>query len=317
MAIEPVRLRELQSGERLESVMPDTQPVQVGPRATMLPLKYPQSVAVYDSYADAQKAVDYLSDEHFPVENLCIVGTDLKLVERVLGRRAWPQVLASGAMSGIGTGVFVGLIMKLLYSQLSFASALLTGLILGMAMGLLSASISYMSTRGQRDFSSISATVATRYEVLGEHKVVNQAREMLSKMPGARAAVFNPAAASGGNTAQASAPQPQQNYPQSAGVQSASMPQNWGPPSPAPGQQTYAQPPAASYGPPQQGYGEHSYSEYSSGAGQPVAQPYPTGVSPWQNQGDAANAPHQHLAGVENRGQESTPDERNQRSSGE
>ena len=45
-------------------------------------LEYPQSVVVVDDYATAQKIVDQLSDKEFPVENLCIVRTDLKTVER-------------------------------------------------------------------------------------------------------------------------------------------------------------------------------------------------------------------------------------------
>mgnify|MGYP006111902719 CR=1 FL=1 len=49
-------------------------------------LQYPQSLGVFDQYADAQKAVDFLSDEHFPVENIAIVGTELRQVERVTGR---------------------------------------------------------------------------------------------------------------------------------------------------------------------------------------------------------------------------------------
>ena len=51
-----------------------------------LRLEYPQSLAVYDDYAAAQKAVDHLSDNKFPVEQLMIVGTDLKRIERITGR---------------------------------------------------------------------------------------------------------------------------------------------------------------------------------------------------------------------------------------
>jgi hypothetical protein len=51
-------------------------------------LEYPMSLGTYDKYADAQKAVDYLSDHDFPVQNCMIVGTDLKQVERVTGRAA-------------------------------------------------------------------------------------------------------------------------------------------------------------------------------------------------------------------------------------
>lgn len=43
------------------------------------------TVASYDDYAAAQAAVDRLSDEGFPVEHLDIIGSDLRLVERVTG----------------------------------------------------------------------------------------------------------------------------------------------------------------------------------------------------------------------------------------
>ncbi|HYI54960.1 MAG TPA: general stress protein, partial [Microlunatus sp.] len=66
---------------------------------SMFELEFPQSVGIFNSYADAQKAVDYLADEKFAVQNLAIVGTDLKSVERVLGRRSWRTVLSSGVSS--------------------------------------------------------------------------------------------------------------------------------------------------------------------------------------------------------------------------
>lgn len=43
-----------------------------------LTLDYPMSLGVYTDYRDAQRAVDYLSDKEFPVENCMIVGTELK-----------------------------------------------------------------------------------------------------------------------------------------------------------------------------------------------------------------------------------------------
>ena len=56
--------------------------------------------------------------------------------------------------------------------------------------GMIFALVSYALSRGQRDFSSVTAVVATKYEVLCEHKVAAQAREMLQQLPGARAAAF-------------------------------------------------------------------------------------------------------------------------------
>ena len=52
-------------------------------------------VGSFDSYADAQAAVDMLSDKSdFPVAELTIVGVDLMEVEHVVGRLTWGRVIA-------------------------------------------------------------------------------------------------------------------------------------------------------------------------------------------------------------------------------
>jgi len=45
-----------------------------------------QVIATFDNYADAERAVDYLSDRGFGVNRVAIVGRDLEYVEQVLGR---------------------------------------------------------------------------------------------------------------------------------------------------------------------------------------------------------------------------------------
>ena len=57
-------------------------------------------VGSYAKYEEAQRAVDYLADSDFPVRDVTIVGVDLMLVERVIGRLTWGRVIASGAASG-------------------------------------------------------------------------------------------------------------------------------------------------------------------------------------------------------------------------
>src|SRR3954462_10580480 len=88
--------------------------------SSLFELQFPQSVGIYNSYADAQKAVDYLADEKFEVQNLAIVGTDLKSVERVLGRRNWGTVITQGMRSGISTGLLVALVMLIFAKPGSF-----------------------------------------------------------------------------------------------------------------------------------------------------------------------------------------------------
>jgi hypothetical protein len=147
-------------------------------------------VGIYQTYAEAQKAVDYLADQRFEVQNLAIVGTDLKSVERVLGRRSWGTVIVQGLQSGLSTGLLVGLVMLIFTKPGSVLLLLLVALAIGIVLGVAFNAAAYAMTGGRRDFTSVTQTVATKYEVLCEHKVAAQAREMLQQMPGARAAAF-------------------------------------------------------------------------------------------------------------------------------
>lgn len=154
------------------------------PGSNPLRLEFPQSLAVYDDYASAQKTVDYLSDNKFPVEQLMIVGTDLKRVERITGRLTWGRVILGGLLSGVWLGLFVGLVFALFVDE-NAPAMIISTMIFGAVFGTVWAVIGFALTRGQRDFSSVTQVVATRYEVLVEHKVAAQAREMLAHLPGA------------------------------------------------------------------------------------------------------------------------------------
>ena len=150
-----------------------------------LNLQFPQSLGVYDDYADAQRAVDHLSDKGFPVENCMIVGTDLKQVERVTGRLTTSRVAVGGALSGLWLGLFVGLIFSLFGTGETLSIILSTGLF-GVLFGVIWALAGYAATRGRRDFTSIQQVVATRYEVLVEHKYLAEGRALRSDLPGGR-----------------------------------------------------------------------------------------------------------------------------------
>ena len=158
--------------------------------AEIFELKYPQSLGIYDDYADAQRAVDYLSDNEFPVQNVLIVGTDLKQVERVTGRLTTPRVAFAGAASGAWLGLLVGLLLGIFVKGgATYATTVLTGIVLGVVFGSVWALIGYAATRGRRDFSSVTRVIPGKYEVLVEHKFLAQGQELLAKMPGAAASL--------------------------------------------------------------------------------------------------------------------------------
>ena len=154
------------------------------PGPSPLKLEFPQSLAVYDEYDAAQKTVDYLSDNKFPVEHLMIVGTDLKRVERITGRLTTGRVALGGLLSGVWFGLFIGVLFTL-FTDGNGLVTILSTMMVGAFFGVIWALVGYAATRGRRDFSSVTSVVATRYEVLVEHKVAARARELLAGLPGA------------------------------------------------------------------------------------------------------------------------------------
>ncbi|QNF94883.1 general stress protein [Janibacter sp. YB324] len=165
-----------------------TQPGMAAHMQQFLRLEYPMSLAIYDSYAEAQHTVDFLADKEFPVQDVMIVGTDLKQVERVRGRLTSGKVVLGGLLSGIWIGVFVGLIFAMFEGSEGLLVRLASTMAMGALFGAVWAWLGYRSTGGQRDFTSVSQVVASRYEVLTEHKHAARARELLHELDPTRAA---------------------------------------------------------------------------------------------------------------------------------
>jgi hypothetical protein len=80
-------------------------------------------------------------------------------------------------------GLFVGLIFAMFANNSTTLTVLLT-VAFGAMFGLVWAIIGYAATKGRRDFTSVSQVVATRYELLVEHKFAEQARALLANLPG-------------------------------------------------------------------------------------------------------------------------------------
>jgi hypothetical protein len=159
---------------------------------SLFALEFPQTVGTYSTYDEAQKAVDFLAERQFPVQNLCIVGTDLRSIERVTGRKTWGTVIAAGARQGITSAAMVALFVWFLIPNADMISSIALLMAIGVALSVLFSVLGYAISRGRRDYTSVTQTIATKYEVLSEHKVAATAREALAVMPGARAALFDP-----------------------------------------------------------------------------------------------------------------------------
>jgi hypothetical protein len=135
-------------------------------------------IGSYDTYQEAQKAVDHLADNEFPVQDVTIVGVEPMVVERVSARLTWGRVLSAGAASGAWLGLFVGLLLSLFTAGGGIAPILI-GMVSGIVFGLASAAVRYGATRGQRDFVSHSQLVARRYDVLCKPRNAELGRTLL------------------------------------------------------------------------------------------------------------------------------------------
>lgn len=163
-----------------------------GPRAALNTQPRGDEIAAYDNYLAAQRAVDFLADSEFPVQKVTIVGTDLRMVERITGRRTYATAALQGAASGAWLGLFLGLMFMLLVSGASLAGIFLPALLIGAGFGMLWGVVGHAFTGGRRDFSSTSQLMPSRFAVLCLTESAQEARNLLATMPADGAAPTAP-----------------------------------------------------------------------------------------------------------------------------
>jgi hypothetical protein len=140
------------------------------------------TVATYPSYAEAERAVDFLSDEGFPVEKVAIVGTGLRTVEQVAGRLTTGRAALAGAGQGAMLGLFFGLLFSLFFEGPDFLGVVLYGLIVGTVFGTVFGALGQAAQGGRRDFASVRGMQAERYEIQVEHDQSARARQTLAEL---------------------------------------------------------------------------------------------------------------------------------------
>ncbi|WP_091563175.1 general stress protein [Micromonospora pattaloongensis] len=141
------------------------------------------TIATYPEYAPAQRAVDYLSDNRFPVERSAIVGTDLRLVEDVLGRMTTGRAALAGAGSGAWFGLLIGLLFGI-FTPVNWLGAVVTAVVIGAFWGGVFGAVAHAMTRGSRDFTSYTSVRASQYSVNIDADLADQARQVLGRMDG-------------------------------------------------------------------------------------------------------------------------------------
>jgi hypothetical protein len=160
------------------------------PRMPTLPIG--EQVATYGTYLEAQRAVDHLADKGFPVQGVTIVGTDLRMVERVTGRLTYSRVALAGLATGLWFGLFVGLLLSIFTTGDQVFLPILPAMAIGAAFGILFSVISYSLTGRRRDFTSTSQIVAASYALLCTSEHAHRARAILLQFGGGGFPVVRP-----------------------------------------------------------------------------------------------------------------------------
>ena len=148
-------------------------------------------IATYETYPEAQQAVDRLARAEFPVREVSIVGSDLKSVEQVTGTMSYARAALAGALSGLWLGVFFGLLFIIFSPQVQ-VTFLVACVLIGAAFGMLFSLTTYSLNRRRRDFTSVMQVIASSYSVIAEPAHANRARTVLGTSPGGAPAAEAP-----------------------------------------------------------------------------------------------------------------------------
>jgi hypothetical protein len=140
-------------------------------------------VAAFETYPEAQGAVDVLVKADFPAAQISIVGSDLKTVERVTGKLTWGRVAAAGAASGVWLGIFFGLLIEI-FSPATGLGIVIAAVLLGAGFGMLFGLVSFAITRRRRDYTSLTQVLATSYSIIVDPELANRARNLLTGIGG-------------------------------------------------------------------------------------------------------------------------------------
>ncbi|MEV6703248.1 general stress protein [Streptomyces sp. NPDC051453] len=94
----------------------------------------------HETYQGAERTVDHLSDQGFPMRRVAVIGQDVCLVEQVIGRMDYNRADLHGAASGALPGALIGWPFGLVDCVDPLVSALLValyGVIFGAIVGAL------------------------------------------------------------------------------------------------------------------------------------------------------------------------------------
>jgi hypothetical protein len=138
-------------------------------------------IGSYPTYPEAQRVVERLADAKFPVEHVSIIGNDVRITEKVLGRLTVGRAALAGVATGVWVGLFIGVVFWIVspWAPEAFLWGVLLGAIFGAAWGI----AAHLVTRGTRDFASVSRLEAATYDVVVDESHYADAMRLLGSAP--------------------------------------------------------------------------------------------------------------------------------------
>ena len=171
--------RKAQIKQAAERASADAEPVD--------PSRPRRAIASYSTYAEAERAVDRLSDQGFAVQRSAIVGRGLRSVEQVTGRMTPGRAALIGAGEGAMIGLLFALLFGIFFTGPDFAELVLYSVVVGAVFAApLGAIAQYVYSGGRRDFVSATHIEADRYELEVHADAADEATRLLEAMPETR-----------------------------------------------------------------------------------------------------------------------------------
>jgi hypothetical protein len=136
-------------------------------------------VATFATLADVE---DVLSGLEFPIGRTTIVGTDLRLVERVEGRMSTARAAGYGTVSGAWLGALVASFAAIFtaHSPGAVLSMLFGGIMLGALFGAVFGGVAYRFAGPRGGITGNVTLVASRYELRTDPSLADELRGLLA-----------------------------------------------------------------------------------------------------------------------------------------
>ena len=142
-------------------------------------------VGTFAALGDVQDALARLADDGLSIDRATVVGTDLRLVEKVAGRMTVARAAGYGTVAGAWLGALIAAFAAIFTATSvgSVLSMLFGGIILGALFGAVFGAVGYRFA-GPRDGITGNVTlVASRYELRTDPSTAAGLRERLAADP--------------------------------------------------------------------------------------------------------------------------------------